>query len=327
MARPVRIEFAGAIYHVTSRMIGSWRDRRERLFRDNRDYQRFVHRLEQSVTNAGIRLYLFCLMSNNFHLVLETPEGNLSRFMHHLTTAYTIYYNLRHRRHGHLLDGRFKAKLVSGDGYLLRLSRYVHQNPVWVAGWKSKPRKERIVHLHAYPWSSYPSYIGGAKPLSFVDYTPILAMVGSRRGRSRSAYRRYVDSGLAETDQEFQQILNASPCAIGEEGFRLWVERLRAQAMGKRSRKEDVSFRRMVAPLAPTAVLNIVAKAFGAAPEDFAQRRTNSSLRAVAAKCLVRYSGQSQDPRRPSRNGSLFETHAGQPRKGTGGRAQPTHRS
>ncbi len=194
MARPVRIEFPGAIYHVTSRMIGSWRDRRERLFRDNADYERFLHRLEQSVTEAGIRLYLFCLMSNHFHLVLETPEGNLSRFMHRLTTAYTIYYNLRHRRHGHLLDGRFKAKLVSGDEYLLRLSRYVHQNPVWVAGWKTKPLKRR----------------------------------------------------------------------------------------------------RMVEPLAPGTVLQVVCRAFGAAPEDFGQRRSNTALRAVGAKCLVRYCGQSQ---------------------------------
>jgi REP element-mobilizing transposase RayT len=97
MARPVRIEFAGAIYHVSSRMIGSWRDRRERLFRDDRDCQRFLQRLEQNVSETGVRLYLFCLMSNHFHLVLETPEANLSGFMHRLTTAYRIY-NLRHQR-------------------------------------------------------------------------------------------------------------------------------------------------------------------------------------------------------------------------------------
>jgi REP element-mobilizing transposase RayT len=196
MARPLRIEFPGAIYHVTSRMVGSWRERGDRLFRDERDYQRFVDRLEERVKEAGVRLYLFCLMSNHFHLLLETPEGNLSRFMQRLTTAYTVYYNHRHDRHGHVLDGRFKAKLVSGDEYLLRLSRYVHQNPAWVSGWAKRPLKERIGYLQAYPWSSYPSYIARSRPLQFVDYGPILKMTAKNAGEGRSGYRRYALRGV-----------------------------------------------------------------------------------------------------------------------------------
>ena len=90
--------------------------------------------------------------------------------MQSLSTAYTVYYNLLHGRHGHLLDGRFKAKLVDGDDYLLALSRYVHLNPVQVGSMKDKPIEERIAALRAWRWSSYPSYIGKRKALEFVEY-------------------------------------------------------------------------------------------------------------------------------------------------------------
>ena len=99
MARSPRIEFPGAIYHVTSRRIGSWRNRRERLFDDEKDFRRFLTSLEERVSDFGIRLFMFCLMSNHYHLVLETPQPNLSRFQQSLATAYIVYYNRRHRRH------------------------------------------------------------------------------------------------------------------------------------------------------------------------------------------------------------------------------------
>jgi putative transposase len=154
MARPLRIEYPGAIYHVTCRMLGdaltlrgyggaSWPPEK-RLFRDEADHERFLGRLAERVEQFHVRLYLFVCMTNHFHLVFETPQANCSKFMHSLSTAYTVYYNLRHGRHGHLLDGRFKAKLVEGDDYLLALSRYVHLNPVQVAAQRNKSIDERI---------------------------------------------------------------------------------------------------------------------------------------------------------------------------------------
>ena len=100
MARSLRVEFPGAIYHVTVRMVGSWVQDRLRLFCDRADYERLIERLAERVDDFDIRLYQFCLMANHFHLVLETPRGNLCRFMHSLTTAYGTYYNLRHGRYG-----------------------------------------------------------------------------------------------------------------------------------------------------------------------------------------------------------------------------------
>ena len=128
MARTQRIEYEGAVYHVTAR----GNERRE-IFRDDADREHFLRVLDESVGRFEVRLYLFCLMANHLHLVVETPRANLGRFMHRLQTAYTIHFNLRHCRSGHLMQGRYGAKLVEKDAYLLRLSRYVHLNPVFTA--------------------------------------------------------------------------------------------------------------------------------------------------------------------------------------------------
>jgi REP-associated tyrosine transposase len=294
MARPLRLDFPGAIHHVTGRRLGSWQDGRERLFRDDRDDRRFLDRLEEAVEDFGVRLYLFCLVRNHFHLVFERPQANLSRFMQRLSTAYTVYFKLRHRRHGHLLDGRFKAKLVCGDEYLLRLSRYVHQNPVWVAGWAQRPMKERITRLRTYRWSSYPGYAGCEGPWKWVDEEPILAMMSGRGAQKRKAYRGFVESGLADGDDEFRQVLTAPGPAIGDEVFRQWAEKVRARVLRGRRVKQDVSFRRVVAPLPPEEVIEEVSKAFGAAEQMLRVTKKNSPLRAVAARFLVRYAGQTQ---------------------------------
>ena len=144
MARPLRIHFPGAIYHVSSRLLGSWKSEKSQLFRDARDRERFLERLRQSVKDFEVRLYLYCMMSNHFHLLVETPRGNLSKFMQSLNTGFTIYYNRCHQRHGHLLDGRYKAELVAGDEYLLKLSRYIHLNPVKTALWKNRSIQDKV---------------------------------------------------------------------------------------------------------------------------------------------------------------------------------------
>ena len=122
-------------------MVGSWRDERSRLFRDAKDYRCFLERLGEGVDECHVRLYLFCLMANHFHLVLETPEGNLSRFMQKLSTAYTVYYNLRHRRHRHLFEGRFKVKLMEGDKVLEEVARGLGES---VAAFRERRRNSPL---------------------------------------------------------------------------------------------------------------------------------------------------------------------------------------
>jgi putative transposase len=134
MARKLRVQYEGAIYHVTMRGV-----ERRPIFKDDEDRERFLKRLGEAVEEFGLRLYLFSLLQNHIHLLVETPQANLSAFMHKLQTAYTVYYNLRHRRAGHLMQGRFGAEPVQGDTHLLKLTRYIHLNPVFVGRMRKEP--------------------------------------------------------------------------------------------------------------------------------------------------------------------------------------------
>ena len=125
--RLLRVEYPGAIYHVTIRG-----NNRRVLFLDDEDRGRFLERLGEYREEYAVRVYAFCLMTNHVHLVVETPNANLGRFLHRLQTAYTTYFNLRHGQSGHLTEGRYGAKAVEGDEYLLKLARYVQLNPVFV---------------------------------------------------------------------------------------------------------------------------------------------------------------------------------------------------
>src|SRR3990172_6988665 len=125
MARPLRIQFPGAVYHITCR----GNDRRD-IFRDDKDRTTFLDILARSLTTYEVKLFSYVLMENHFHLLVETSRGNLAEFMRHFNISYTGYFNRRHRRIGHLYQGRFKSIVVDEDSYLLELSRYVHLNPI-----------------------------------------------------------------------------------------------------------------------------------------------------------------------------------------------------
>lgn len=125
MARPLRIEFNGALYHVTSRG-----DRHEAIHEDDKDRERFLEVLAEVVERFNWVCHAYCLMSNHYHLVVETPDANLSKGMRQLNGVYTQASNRRHHRSGHLFQGRFKGILVDKDSYLLELTRYVVLNPV-----------------------------------------------------------------------------------------------------------------------------------------------------------------------------------------------------
>ena len=275
-------------------MVGDWRTEKTFLFKDVADHERFLDRLAERVEQYNIRLYVFVCMSNHFHLVFETLEANCSKFMQSLSTAYTVYYNLRHGRHGHLLDGRYKAKLVEGDDYLLSLSRYVHLNPVQVSSQKRKSIEERIKILRAHRWSSYTSYIDKRKALDFVEYGPLLSEMSGKRCDWPKRYREFVESGLAESDDDFKVALKESPRSIGSDGFRAWIDELYQKRLEKHTRPEDVSFRHITESLPVADVLAIVAEILDVHIDEFKRRRHSSPLRALASRYLIRYAGQSQ---------------------------------
>ena len=294
MARQLRVEFPGAIYHVTCRMVGDWKTEKTYLFKDDADRKRFIKRLESRVEQYNIRLYLFVLMSNHFHLVFETPEANCSKFMQSLTTAYTVYYNLRHGRHGHLLDGRYKAKLVDGDEYLLELSRYVHLNPVQILSQRYKPIEERIKTLRNYQWSSYPGYISKSKAIDFVEYSTLLSEMNGKEKEWPKHYREFVETGLADSDEDFKVAMMLSPRCIGGDNFRAGIDELYQKRLSQHARPEDVSFRHITESLSADNVLHVLSDIFEVDISEFNHRRQNSALRAVAALQLIRYAGQTQ---------------------------------
>jgi REP element-mobilizing transposase RayT len=149
MARPLRIQYPGAFYHITARG-----NEQKAIFTDKADRKRFLAYLKSAHLRFGANTHVYCLMNNHYHLLLETPKGNLSKIMHHINSAYTTYYNVKHKRSGHLFQGRYKAILIEADAHAGELSRYIHLNPVR-AGMVDMPDE--------FAWSSYHYYIGRKK--------------------------------------------------------------------------------------------------------------------------------------------------------------------
>lgn len=290
MARLQRIEYEGAVYHVTARG-----NERRAIFRDDADRERLLRALGESVERFAVRLYLFCLMSNHMHLVVETLRANLGQFMHRLQTAYTVYFNRRHQRCGHLVQGRYGARLVEKEAYLLRLSRYVHLNPVFTAVARRRPVRERIAMLREYRWSSYRSYIGRDRPLGFVDYGPILASVAAApSGSAQEEYRRFVESGIEAIDTSFLKAKHASALCIGSEGFRDRTGTLYHRLLDARCRREDTAFRRLGTVLSAEAILAVVCRHLEIERGALLRRRRNSFDRAIAARMLCAHGGLTQ---------------------------------
>lgn len=182
MSRPIRIEFSGALYHVTSRG-----DRREAIYEDEEDRERFLALLGDVASDFNWVCHAWCLMGNHYHLVIETPDGNLSKGMRQLNGVYTQYSNRRHGRVGHLFQGRYKAILVDGDSYLLELGRYVVLNPVR-AGMVKEPGE--------WPWSSYLAMVGKQPSPPWLETDGLLAAFGRKRAVAIRRYREFVFQGI-----------------------------------------------------------------------------------------------------------------------------------
>ena len=212
MPRKARVRYEGAIYHVVNRGI----DRRD-LFWDDVDYAAFLDGLEVGDERFHARVFAYALMTNHFHLLVETPLGNIDRFMQGVQTRYAGFFNRRHQRHGYVYQGPYRAKLVAGDEYLLRLTRYIHLNPVRTKQLADKPLREVVQALRAYPWSSYRAYVGLEKRRLWMTYDPVAKQVAGVVGARRGGYRRYVEAGLVETDSELEELVKASSPWIGDE--------------------------------------------------------------------------------------------------------------
>ena len=177
MSRPLRIEFPGAIYHVTSRG-----DRREAIFEDDVDRQALLEVLAQGAGRFDAQVLAYCLMGNHYHFVLHTRAANLSRLMRHVNGGvYTQSFNRRHGKVGHLFQGRFKAILVDREAYLLEVCRYVELNPV---------RAAMVAEPGEWAWSSYRAHVGEVATPQWLDTDGLHGYLLGREAATASDHQR-----------------------------------------------------------------------------------------------------------------------------------------
>lgn len=184
MARPLRLEFAGALYHVTARG-----DRREDIYEDDEDRELFLSVLAHVVRRFNWLVHAYCLMSNHYHVLIETPDGNLSQGMRQLNGLFTQKTNQRHERVGHLFQGRYKAILVQKEDYLLEVARYVVLNPV---------RAGMVKRAGDWRWSSYLATVGASAKPDWLTTDWLLAAFGGNRTRAAHAYKAFVHEGAGQ---------------------------------------------------------------------------------------------------------------------------------
>ncbi|MBI4432829.1 MAG: transposase [Candidatus Omnitrophica bacterium] len=211
MARPLRMEFPNAVYHVYSRG-----NERKEIYRSDVDYELFLGILADCAARFDFLVHAYSLMPNHFHLLLETKDSNLSHAMKRLIGLYTVRFNRRHKRYGHLFQGRYKALLVDKDHYFLELSRYVHLNPV---------RAKMVQKPEDHPWSSMKHYLKEKAP----DYLHREFTLESFE--SKAAYRRFVMEGLEAGRDPVKEAIGGF--MIGSEAF---LDRLKAKISPKKNK-------------------------------------------------------------------------------------------
>lgn len=221
MARPLRIEYPGAVYHVTSRG-----DRQETIFDDDQDRRGFLNVLGEVVLRFRWRCHAYCLMGNHYHLMIETPEANLIKGMRQLNGVFTQWSNRRHQRSGHLFQGRYKAIMVDRDAYFLELCRYIVLNPV---------RAAMVKHPRLWAWSSYGATLGISAAPVWLATDDLLAQFGKRAAVAKRKYQEFIAQGMgAESIWKNLQ----GQIYLGDDDF---VEQMRGK-LGERD--EDVNIPR-----------------------------------------------------------------------------------
>lgn len=221
MTRPLRVQYPGGLYHVTGRGNG-----RQKIFGDSKDYNQFLDRFEDVVSDYRFLCHAYCLMPNHYHLLIETPEANLSKGLRQLNGVYSQDFNRRHKRVGHVFQGRFSSKLIEKDSYLLAVARYVVLNPV-KAGLVKQPKQWR--------WSSYRATAGEEKPRELLETKLLLETLDRRsKAKAQSDYRHFIKEGMDKDDAG----LPTEWKRVSVLGTRLFLEKIRAKVRSKGNEKE-----------------------------------------------------------------------------------------
>jgi len=307
MSRPLRLEFDGAVYHVTSRG-----NAQQNIYLDDDDRQRFLELLARELGQQQWLCHAYCLMDNHYHLMIETPEANLSRGMARLNMTYSQWFNCRHSRAGHLFQGRYKAILVEKQTHLFELCRYVVLNPV---------RAGMVKQAADWPWSSYRATVGRSSSPNWLTISWVLGQFGDHTGDARRAYQRFVAEGM-EAPPVWERLKGRMFLGSGKflEDMAGLIEKDRLDQVPKEAshpdRPDAEQICKAVAAAAGIAAENIYDRK---ARQDVFQvtvyllrRACNLSLKQAAALSMVSPSRISQIQRRVEEAGGLSKALIGQ---------------
>jgi len=272
MARPLRIEYEGALYHVTSRG-----NEGRSIFFSKSDYHKFLGYLETAQEKYHCLIHAYVLMNNHFHLLIETLLPNLNQVMHYLNGSYTNFINLRRGHRGHLLQGRYKAILVDRDNYLLEVSRYLHLNPV----------RARIVKMpEDYPYSSYRAYISkSSEEIIYRDL--ILGMISNNQRKAVNLYKNFVEKAIGiQTESPLKNIYGG--IILGNQEFiRDTLYKLEDDVSQKKGISHGREFKKQ-----PDVqeIIDKVSTSLEASPNEIFENR-NKLVRDIAIYLIKRYTG------------------------------------
>ena len=266
MTRPLRVEYPGAYYHVINR--GNAGDD---IFNSDRDREKFLEYLEKAVERFSIVVHTYCLMSNHYHLLIETPQPNLSAAIQWLNVSYAAYYNKKRQRSGHLFQGRFKSILVNADEYLTHLSRYIHLNPV---------RANIVTGPAEFPWSSYRAFIGRIKAPDWLETGWLLAIFGRDKKEAINNYRNFVEEVEIKTLENPEEDI-VGGYILGDIDFVNWVKDTHLST--RHDEKEIPQLRKLKPKISLETILQVVSDEFGYSEEKIREKgRKNNRPREIA---------------------------------------------
>jgi len=287
MARPLRIQYENAYYHVTCRG-----NAREDIFGDDADRNAFLELLARSAEIYQVDILAFVLMTNHFHIVIKTPLANLQEFMRHFNISYTSYFNRMHHRVGHLYQGRYKSFVIDADNYLMEVSRYVHLNPVRIKKKEILPVEDRRKQLRGFQWSSYPDYTREMTRYPWLNRHEVLTYFGGDNPGSGGgkAYAQFVESGLS-VDVSTPLEKGKGHGIIGDKSF---IEKISARYFKSMEKREVPALRKIERHINPERILDAVAVVTGAEKSAFLVRGYQDIARGLAMELLYRHGGLSQ---------------------------------
>jgi len=270
MARQPRIEYRGACYHVLSRG-----DKKENIFNDDEDRRTFLDRVGDVVDKYHLRIHAYVLMDDHFHLLLETPDGNLSRAMHQLNSSYSNWFRTKYGIKGSVFRGRYRCVLMEKDGYLTRLSAYIHLTPV---------RSGKVKKPEAYAWSSFAVYLGDRRNGGWLYTRDLLA----RFGNQRRSYRKFVQDQWEGDGSLTPEELFGRQSILGSDAFRRRIARRISATLTSDLREKPAL--KILRRLQPDDIVHILERRFNVSRETLFRKRKGNVYRKLLLYALKKYS-------------------------------------